>query len=108
MQKKLRYAKSDGFPVGVVEDLNFRKQLVNRNLKINVNDLIVQNTDGVNEAMNNKKEFFGDRRFYNAIIKYENLHSQEFIKLIRKDVLEFTLNAPQNDDITLIGVKMIS
>lgn len=105
-EKKLRLAHSDGFPVGIIDKEKFNMNLKNRNVRVQKNDFIVLNTDGVNEAMNNGREMYGDQRFYNAIKKYCAKHSKDFVKSIKEELSVFVGEAPQSDDITLIAIKV--
>jgi len=98
---------ADGIPVGIDNNENFRNILKSNQIKISKNDLIIQYTDGVTEAMNSKRELFGEERFYSSVKNNGKLLPEEFIKAVRQDILNFTEGAPQSDDITIVAVKMI-
>lgn len=64
-------------------------------------------TDGVNEAENEKQEFFGTQRLLQAFSaldqKADTLPKQ--LGLLRRRLSEFTLSAPQSDDITMLLLR---
>ncbi len=47
-------------------------------------------TDGVTEAMNERREQFGEDRLIETIKKYGHLHPEEFIKRLEKEIKAFT------------------
>lgn len=69
------------------------------------NELILLYTDGVNEALNQKEEEYGVERIYSIIEKEKQKPSDSIIKNIVEDIRNFTVDAPQFDDITLICLK---
>ena len=61
-------------------------------------------TDGVVEAQNIKNEFFGEERLVNEINK-QYFEPKETTVQIKNAVDEFSENAPQFDDITMLCIK---
>jgi transposase len=74
-------------------------------LTLKQEDMLVIYTDGITEAMNPSREQFGEGRLLAAIKKYGHLTAQEFSQELDREIHEFTLGAPQNDDITLVAIK---
>ncbi len=106
-EKKVYYVKPKGFPLGINlpdEDL-FKKVMVEETVKLEKDDLIAVYTDGITEAMNGKREQYGEKRFVEAIIKCAGLKSAEIIDAINNELRDFTQGYPQNDDITLVIIK---
>jgi phosphoserine phosphatase RsbU/P len=68
-------------------------------------DMIVCYTDGVNEAMNQHQEEFGEERLYELILNNRHLSSQELMNKILSDVREFAKNR-LGDDLTLLILKI--
>ena len=68
-------------------------------------DTIYLYTDGVTEAMNSKNELFSDYRLYDVINKYKNSSLKELLKQIKTEIDDFTKEAPQADDITMLLLK---
>ena len=86
-----------GFDKGPVFDANIREV----EIQLSPGDRIVAYTDGVNEAMNEQEEEFGDDRFYQLVLQNAKLSSKDFIDKIVAALREHKGNAEQSDDITI-------
>ena len=65
-------------------------------------DLLLIYSDGISEAMNERKEEFGEKRLQEIIQHNSDDSASEIIeKIIAATNLHFG-NAPQNDDMTII------
>ena len=64
-------------------------------------------TDGVAEATNAKNELFGTERMLEALNAEPNASSKTLLDNMKQAVDEFVGNAPQFDDLTMLGVKLI-
>jgi len=105
--KETYYLNPSGFPVGItLPDINlFSEKIQADKIKLHPDDILVLYTDGITEAMNQKRELYGEERFLAAIRKYGHLDVAEFVKHLKDDILEFTGGYEQNDDITLVAIK---
>lgn len=101
------YLNPPGFPVGItLPDIHlFDHTIKSDRIRLHPDDILIAYTDGITEAMNNKRELYGDERFLSAIRKYGQLDVVEFVNSIKQDILDFTEGYEQNDDITLVAVK---
>ena len=61
-------------------------------------------TDGVTEATNSQNELFGEERLVNALNREEVDTPEKLLKNVREDIDTFVGDAPQFDDITMMGV----
>ena len=61
-------------------------------------------TDGVPEATNKNEEMFGTDRMLDSLNSASDSDITELLKIVRKDVDEFTGDAPQFDDVTMLGL----
>lgn len=106
-ENKVYYIKPRGFPLGIAlnDDGLFRKVMVEEELKLQKGDMIVIYTDGITEAMNGKRELYGEKRFVECIKKYGKFTANEFIYNLDREIKEFTQGYPQNDDITIVAIK---
>ncbi|MDD5065816.1 MAG: SpoIIE family protein phosphatase [bacterium] len=108
MTKVFNFVNAEaGIPVGLQDNTVFQDMLKRYELKINRNDMIIQYTDGITEAMDIEKKLFGEERFHDSIKRNGVLPPAQFIEKLLKDVTEFTKGAPQNDDRTVVVVKLI-
>jgi serine phosphatase RsbU (regulator of sigma subunit)/pSer/pThr/pTyr-binding forkhead associated (FHA) protein len=93
--------EANAMPVGLIESAEFA--VVEQ--QIAPGDKIVIYSDGVTEAQNTAKGFFGKKRLREAI----ELHAAESCTAIHDAIQEavaaFTEGAPQSDDITLVVLE---
>lgn len=106
-EDKCYYVKPKGFPLGISlpeEDL-FKNVMVEEKVKLQKDDLICVYTDGIIEAMNGKREIWGEKRFMECIKRNGRLSAAEFIEKLDQELKDFTQGYPQNDDITIVVIK---
>ncbi|UCB44507.1 MAG: SpoIIE family protein phosphatase [Spirochaetota bacterium] len=96
-----------GFPIGLnVGDLKlFKKGITNERLSLNKGDLLLVYTDGITEAMNSKREEYGEQRLLKMIKRYKRLSTSKFADKLIEDIREFTGGIPQSDDFTFIVIR---
>ena len=80
------------------------KYLENR-LTLKPGDMLFLYTDGITEAMNSKREFFGDNRLKSSLdsIK-DDSRANEMLSAVFDTVNNFVGDAAQYDDITMLGL----
>ena len=64
-------------------------------------------TDGVTEAANAADEMFGEERLVEALNKYGDVPPDKLLEGIRGEIDRFAGTAPQYDDITMLGIKLL-
>jgi sigma-B regulation protein RsbU (phosphoserine phosphatase) len=69
--------------------------------------IIVVGTDGIRETQNEDGEMFGSDRFREAIRRYAAESAEEIQNRIIEDLKVFQGEAPQEDDITLVVIKLL-
>ena len=89
--------------IGAIEGLDF----VEGKTQLDKNETLVLFTDGVNEAVNTSFEEYGDQRFMNILGTSKPDDCKGLINNIVTNVKEFTGDAPQSDDITILTMKRI-
>ncbi|MBL1212373.1 MAG: serine/threonine-protein phosphatase [Ignavibacteriae bacterium] len=77
------------------------------NIIVESDDTIILFTDGVTEAMNKLNQEYTDERFEELLKRNYSKSADELLKTIRHDVLEFTQNAEQSDDLTALVIKVL-
>ncbi len=107
-EKSISFLNPGGIAVGI--DLGdpeeFNKRIVNEKLKLKKGDLLFMYTDGITEAMNEKREQYGDKRLIEFIKKYNHLPASEFKFKLNNEIAAFTKGYPQTDDITFVVLKL--
>ncbi|MGM0417358.1 MAG: SpoIIE family protein phosphatase, partial [Thermodesulfobacteriota bacterium] len=84
---------------GAMEDIEYKELTA----ELDNDDLIFLYTDGVTEAMNNTKNLFSDERLLELISINSFKTAQDYIFITKEDVVKFTDNEPQSDDITMLS-----
>ncbi|MBN2088138.1 SpoIIE family protein phosphatase, partial [candidate division KSB1 bacterium] len=105
--KKTYFLKPHGFPIGIsLPDMNlFAKSLEMDNFQLIEDDILIFYTDGITEAMNRKRQMYGEERLLQIIRENASLPVKPLIEKIKDDVHSFTEGFPQSDDITLVVIK---
>lgn len=89
--------EASGFPIsGFFEDVEYKEYYI----RLNCSDKILFLTDGVTEAENKQKEFFGIERVYKIL---EN-NSVDELKILREELNDF-VKSEAGDDITALLLK---
>ncbi len=96
---------SKGIALGLEEGNIFTSNLVEETIELNTGDIVVFYTDGFTEAMNERREFYGEERLVEFIKQHKNLSSKDLINALLKDVNRFANHMPQHDDMTIVVIK---
>ncbi|MBN1542253.1 SpoIIE family protein phosphatase [candidate division KSB1 bacterium] len=104
---KTYYLNPRGFPIGIsLPDNNlFRNSIESDTLSLAEDDILIVYTDGITEAMNGRRNLFGEERFLQAVRSLGRKPAAEFVENLQQEILSFTEGNPQNDDITLVCIK---
>jgi sigma-B regulation protein RsbU (phosphoserine phosphatase) len=79
--------------------------LEERELALQPGDLLLFYSDGLTEAMNPERQFFGEARLEAVLAANQGVGAQEALESIVGAVRDFCGNAPQADDLTLFVVR---
>jgi serine phosphatase RsbU (regulator of sigma subunit) len=93
--------EATGMPVGLMEGAEFTVE----SLQLDPGDRVVIYSDGVTEAQNQNKEFFGKKRLNEVLKAHAKGSCSEIHDAIQEAVTQFTEGAPQSDDITLVVLE---
>ena len=70
-------------------------------------DAVFQYTDGVTEATDAQEELFGEERLVDALNEAPSASPGDILPFVREQISEFVKDAPQFDDITMLGLRYI-
>jgi len=87
--------------IGAIEGLSFNAG----SLQMEKGDMLVMYTDGVNEAVNNSFEEYGDPRLEDTLRQMSGKTCRETVDGLLSNVKTFVDGAPQSDDITILSIK---
>ena len=94
--------KSTGLPVGLIEDAEFKEE----EHQLQPGDILFLYTDGIKEAMNKKEELYGYDRIKDILQESSELGVDEIRQKIISDVEEYCSGYPQQDDWTVVIIKV--
>ncbi|MDZ7374170.1 MAG: SpoIIE family protein phosphatase [candidate division KSB1 bacterium] len=105
--RKTYYLNPRGLPIGLdlPDPSTFAKSIESDTIRLAEDDIIILYTDGITEAMNPRRELFGEERLLQVVRDYAHLPAQVFVEKLRDELHSFTEGQPQNDDITVVVVK---
>jgi serine phosphatase RsbU (regulator of sigma subunit) len=99
---EMKYLTEGGMALGMFENSKYEE----RPLGVDPGEIIVFYTDGVTEAKNDKQEEFGTRRLKQVMDDSHHLGARQIRENIYEAVKEFTGLSHQEDDLTMIVVKV--
>jgi len=94
----------DGTALGVIPDLKF---LENTRKGWRPGDILVVGTDGIWDARNANGEMFGQERFLDIVRNHADAPAADIQKAVMAAVEAFQGEATQEDDITLVIIKLL-
>ena len=104
---RVAFFDQPGMAMGLEKGDIFKESIRDKQVSFAEGELFVFYTDGLTEAMNKKKEEFGEQRFLESITKWSNGSAAELQKGVFEEVKEFIGKAPQQDDMTMVIVKIV-
>jgi len=92
-----------GTPLGALDDFHYQVQ----RRQLTPGDLLLLYTDGVTEAQNADRSFYGEARLKHAVVAPRSLNPKAIVEVVRDDVRRFVDGAEQADDLTLLAVRWL-
>ena len=75
-------------------------------IELQSGDLIFLRTDGVDETMNPARELYGTDRLKSTLAAAHGCSADELLTRVEQDVLEFAAGAEQDDDLTMLAIRI--
>ena len=75
-------------------------------IQLSPGQMLLMLTDGFEEAEGREDEMFGTERLLDLVRRHRESSASEIIQALYREVREFTVNAPQLDDLTAIVIKV--
>jgi serine phosphatase RsbU (regulator of sigma subunit) len=91
-----------GLPLGIVDEYNFEKKTI----KLNPGDTLALMTDGITELFNRNKNMFGYENIKQTFAQSINNSTDKILKDILEAAEKWSEGLPNEDDITLIVLRM--
>lgn len=87
-----------GFVLAGMDGIKYRQNIFD----LHPGDRIFLYTDGVTESTNEHEELYGEERLQHFLNNHETGNTEEILDALRKDLRDFSNEAPQFDDITML------
>lgn len=92
-------------PLGIFSGYDFTSQ----SIQLRKNSIMLLFTDGLTEAMNSRKEEFGEEKLMSVLKEFylsnTDKNPKELIDAIMNQIKDFVSGAPQSDDLTMLAFK---
>lgn len=79
------------------------EEFTEETVKLSPGETLFLYTDGVNEAVNESREFFGTKRLETALGEWISQKNDDPVAYVNKKLLEFTGKAERHDDTTMLS-----
>ena len=99
--KKVESLQKGGVPIGMIDSYTYQEAEVD----LRAGDLLVIFSDGISDAMNQKKETFGLERVKKLALKYAHLPVKEMGEKLLKEIKQYARLSKSGDDQTLVIIK---
>jgi sigma-B regulation protein RsbU (phosphoserine phosphatase) len=97
-----------GLAIGLVTGPRFDNTIAEATLHLRPGDVLVFYTDGFSEAMNARKELYGDERLAQRVSEVGQRSAAEILRAVSEDVHHFMEAAGRHDDMTMVVIKLRS
>ena len=93
---------SSGTLVGLFKDEKYSEETI----KLRTGDILFLYTDGVSEATNSKREFYGTKRLENTLTDAWNENKSDLVEVVRSSLADFAEGSEPHDDITMLTLTV--
>lgn len=97
-----------GLAIGLTAGPRFDETIVEETIHLRPGDVLVFYTDGFSEAMNARKELYGDVRLAQRVSEVGQRSANEILRAVSEDVHHFMEAAGRHDDMTMVVLKLRS
>ncbi len=91
-----------GFVLAGMDNIKYKKT----EIQLSVGDRVFLYTDGITEATNTENQLYGEDRLKELLNSSNDSEPQKLCETVRRDIDVFVGDAPQFDDITMVGFRL--
>ena len=103
----VEFIKPQGMGIGLEYGELFENSLEEIEIPISPKEIYIFTSDGVNEAMNDRNEFFGYEEISKLLQEKSNQSSKEIVNSTIQTIETFRGTEEPNDDITMVVLKIL-
>jgi serine phosphatase RsbU (regulator of sigma subunit) len=100
--KKAQILNSPSLPIGFMENNEYHEN----SIQLHPGDRLYLYSDGITEAENSNRVFFGTERMLQTLQKYAYLSLEESLDALMKEVESWTGSLKLKDDTTLLAIEI--
>ncbi len=93
---------SSGTLIGLFKDEKYSEETIH----LRTGDILFLYTDGVSEATNSERAFYGTKRLENTLIDAWNENKNDLVEVVRNSLADFAGGAEPHDDITMLTLTV--
>ncbi|HOJ04492.1 MAG TPA: SpoIIE family protein phosphatase [Bacteroidota bacterium] len=106
MNGDTHYLTAEGMGLGLEKGPVFDQSLREVQVKLEPNGLVLLYSDGLTEAMDRERNLFGEDRLLDLVQSYKHLPAGALQEVVLRDVQIHRGVAEQNDDITMVVIRV--
>lgn len=95
-----------GIGIGLTRTDSFDQNIEEVELDLTDDDVLVLYTDGIVEALNENKKFYGEHRLNNLLLRNKERSAADILQEVSQDVRSYIGDAKQHDDMTMVIMKL--
>ncbi len=99
----IRMLDKGGLILGIMPDYQYQTETI----LLKKGDLLLCYTDGVNEAVNEADEEFGEPALRELLLNHRHKPIGQILDIIWKAIQQFSAGMPQADDVTMLGLRKV-
>jgi sigma-B regulation protein RsbU (phosphoserine phosphatase) len=100
---RIEWLGSTGSAIGLTEEFEYSDVTV----ELESGDVLLLYTDGVTETTDPLGKFFGRQRLADLVLQDANLPEQDMIQAVRHGLEGFAESATQDDDVTIVVLRVV-
>lgn len=93
-----------GIPIGVMPNVAYSE----KSMRLFPGDIVITYTDGINEAMDEKRNQFSTEKLKEIILSSKSSSAKKIVDNIVSSINQFVGSAKQHDDMTMVVMKVKS
>ncbi len=102
-EKKVHELDAEGMIIGILEEVDFEE----KSLHLDAGDIVLFYTDGIIEATNLYNEQFGEERLAEILKIFHDEPAERIVRHLYNQLDIFVQRREQNDDVTVIALKIL-
>ncbi len=99
--------RTQGIGVGLEKGIIFENTLIEEEVLLKEGQIFAFFSDGITETMNESTDLFGESKLSEVLLKNAELQANTILKNVWDEIIYYRGNAAQNDDMTMVLVKII-